>query len=133
MKTTKHFIQDWGITASSEQVDVNINNPDWKDANHYKVVLKYRKDNGFKQYTTYFSMGYALKGRPTAEDVLNCLSQDVRGLADSFEEWADEYGYDSDSRSAEKMYRAINKQAQDIENWLPENAYKQFLTLEEEA
>lgn len=44
---------------------------------------------------------------PKGEEVLCCLCIDAIGVAQtSFEEWAAEFGYDSDSRKAESIYRA---------------------------
>jgi len=37
------------------------------------------------------------------------LTLDGYALSVSFEEWCDDYGYDSDSRSAEATYRACRK------------------------
>jgi hypothetical protein len=44
---------------------------------------------------------------PDAAGIIACLVMDA-GVIDhaSFEDWADEYGYDPDSRSAERTYRA---------------------------
>lgn len=43
---------------------------------------------------------------PDIMDVLYCLVMDAGVLnCASFEEWADELGYDTDSRQAEKLYR----------------------------
>lgn len=44
---------------------------------------------------------------PSAADVLSCLILDAGALdAGCFELWADEYGYEKDSRAAEVTYRA---------------------------
>lgn len=49
--------------------------------------------------------------KPTAYDVLACLSCDV-GMHDfTFEEFCDYYGYDNDSRQVEKTYNAICNQS----------------------
>lgn len=131
--TAQQFIETWNIHARSEQVDANLNNPEWKDANHYRVVLSYRTSGSVKQFTTYFSKGYAHKTAPTAAETIEALSMDQHGVEDGtdFGGWAMEYGYEEDSRKAEKLYRTIVKQGQDIENWLPANAWKQFLAIEE--
>ncbi len=42
---------------------------------------------------------------PTAADVLYALMMDVSGLDQGFEGWATGYGYDTDSRKAEAIYR----------------------------
>lgn len=44
---------------------------------------------------------------PTAADVISCLCRDSDVIDYArFEDWAGEFGYDPDSRSAEKTYRA---------------------------
>jgi len=44
---------------------------------------------------------------PTIDTVLECLASDVSESLDyGFEAWADESGYDTDSRKAEKIYKA---------------------------
>ena len=53
-----------------------------------------------------FFQGPAIKEPPTAADVLSCLLLDATGYDDArnFEDWAPEFGYDPDSRKAEKIY-----------------------------
>lgn len=47
------------------------------------------------------------KIEPTLKDVLYCLVMDGGAIDHAtFESWAGEYGYDTDSRSAEQTYRA---------------------------
>ena len=45
---------------------------------------------------------------PTLADVVHCLMSEARDIANTstFEEWCDEFGYDHDSRKAEKTYQA---------------------------
>lgn len=47
----------------------------------------------------------ALPVPPTAADVLYCLASDARALDLTFEEFASEFGYDTDSRKAERAWR----------------------------
>lgn len=58
---------------------------------------------------------YRLIGKqpaPDLVDVLYCLIMDSEVLERSgFEEWADEYGYDLDSRKAEQTYRLCVEQS----------------------
>jgi hypothetical protein len=50
---------------------------------------------------------------PTPADVLECLALDAGVLdASTFEEWAGEYGYDADSREAERIYNECRNAAQ---------------------
>lgn len=48
--------------------------------------------------------------KPTLDDVMYCLVSDSDALQyDTFEEWAGDTGYDSDSRKAEEIYNACRK------------------------
>lgn len=84
--------------------------------NWYDVTLKM----GRRQYTIPFGMGYAHTSEPTAYDVLACLLSDASSAenARSFEEWAGDYGYDTDSRSAERTYNAVVKQTEKLRRFL---------------
>lgn len=52
---------------------------------------------------------------PVAASVLHCLCSDADAENhDTFEEWASEFGYDPDSRSAEKTYQACLENARKL-------------------
>jgi hypothetical protein len=122
---TAEFVKKNRIRITAEWADQNKNAPDWKDANHFKVRLTHKG----KQLTTYFSQGYGISGEPTAESVIDCLASDSAGIenARNFEEWADEYGYNTDSRSAESLFRVCEKQADKLKNFLGDSLYKELL------
>lgn len=81
----------------------------------YQITLK-RGSRGFN-----FNFGQSLKASqkigvngfliagqvPTAYDVLACLTKCDPG---SFEEFCEDYGYDTDSRKAEKVYNAVKNE-----------------------
>jgi hypothetical protein len=125
MKTIKALVAENKIRMNVEWANENKHNPEWKDANHYKVTLR----RGNKQLTTYFSQGYGISGEPKAEDVLDCLASDSSGIdnARSFEDWAGEYGYDTDSRKAEKIYNVCVKQAAKLKAFLGDSLYEKLL------
>ena len=56
------------------------------------------------------------KELPKLEDVLYCLFLDASGYDNllQFEEWAEEYGYDTDSRKAEEIYNNCNTNARKL-------------------
>ena len=74
---------------------------------HYKVTLRFRR----RTLTTYFSCGPAIDHEPTAADVLSCLCSDANAGAQDFDGFCSDFGYDTDSRKAEKAWRACQKMA----------------------
>jgi hypothetical protein len=126
MKTIAERIKANGITMKADRTD---SNPSMEDFNgdHWKCVLKM----GGKRMTVVFSMGYGHNGKaPKAADVLDCLCNDATGLDNSsgFEDWCSEYGYETDSRKAERTYKTIERQAKRLKHFLGESfedfAYK---------
>lgn len=117
----KEFVTKNRIKINVEWAESNKNMPDHKDANHYKVTLKM----GNKQLTTYFSQGYGITGEPEADRVLECLASDSAGVenARSFEDWAADLGYDTDSRKAEKIFHVCERQAEKLKNFLGDDLY----------
>jgi hypothetical protein len=114
---TRSFVNSRNITITSEYASTNPNMADenWQ-ANHYKVTLHNKR----RQLTTYFSMGVGLTREPSAEDVIDSLASDAAGYenARSFEEWASEYGYDTDSRKAERTFNIIGRQVNHLKRFL---------------
>lgn len=66
---------------------------------------------------------------PTLADVLDCLALDAAGFDDArdFEDWAAEFGYDTDSRKAEAVYRLCGEQAKELRHVLGATAYSELL------
>ena len=126
--TMNEFVKRNNIKIGVEWAEKNPNMIEdaWsKTANHYKTILK--KDN--KQLTVYYSMGSALTNEPTAEEVLNSLALDgsVYLNNNSFEDFCSEFGYDEDSRKAEKTYNTILKQAEKTEKFLGTELFNQLV------
>lgn len=93
------------IPGRTDWVDRDPN--DWaRNASHWNIALT-REGFGVKPtiYTEY-SMGSAHKGAPNLADVMHSLHSDSRGVeGTTFESWAADYGYETDSRKAESIYR----------------------------
>jgi hypothetical protein len=123
--TMKQFINKNKIRITSESSDRNPNMDHSGNMNHFKVTLRH----GRKSMSLYFSQGYGISGEPTAEGVLSCLASDSSSIenANSFEDWAGEFGYDTDSRTAEKTFKTCQKQAEKLKNFLGEDLYKELL------
>jgi hypothetical protein len=106
MISLKQRIEQDNVQAESVMTDrpADARGDPSDGANWYRVTL--RRKGG--RMTVNFGMGAALTEEPTAHDVMQSLLSDASGIenARDFEDWADEYGYDTDSRAAEKSYQA---------------------------
>lgn len=124
--TLDAFVATNHITMTSEYADSNPNmdNPNWQ-ANHYRVTLRY----GRRRFSLYFSQGIGISGEPKTASVLDCLASDASGVenARDFEDWCGEYGYDTDSRRAERTYRTCRRQAARLKRLLGDDLYDQLL------
>ena len=117
------FLAENKIRMSAQRWHENPNMEDFQ-GDHWKCVLI----GPGKRMTVYFSMGYGHKGEaPEAGDVLDCLASDACGAEDSFEEWASNLGYDSDSREAEKTFKAVQHATKRLKNFLGEYRFEQLL------
>ncbi len=93
------------LRFSYRHTDSNPSMPD-PSMDHYKCTLF----NDGRQMVVFFSKGSGHKGaEPTLDEVLECLASDCAQLG-SFEDWCSDFGFDSDSRKAERTYNAIVKQ-----------------------
>lgn len=103
---------------------------DWKSrSNPWTVELRYRR----RRLTVPFWTGVAITSEPTAADVLGCLLSDASSYksARDLEDWASDLGYDTDSRKAEKTYRAVEKLTRKLRKFLGDD-FESFLRLNED-
>ena len=71
-------------------------------------VFRMRLQRGRKSYTFFFGQSIADGAQPPdLYDVFSCLTKYDPG---SFEDFCSEYGYDQDSRTAERTYKAVCKE-----------------------
>ena len=70
-------------------------------SNHWRCVLRCSG----RRMTVYYSMGPALDGPPTADDVLESLLSDAM-VDEDFGSFCRDMGYDEDSRKAERTHNA---------------------------
>lgn len=116
MRSLRHYVENHGIT-----VEV-LSGPDWatdeEGWEHYKYEVKLINPRLGTEMVVPWMTGVAITEGPDErpEVVIDSLVCDGWGYqnVDGFEDWADEYGYDADSRKAEKVYQAVGKIAQDF-------------------
>jgi len=83
-----------------------------------------------------FRMGVGHEKRPpNVEDVLASLTLDARSAEDSidFEDWAENFGYDGDSRKAEALYAECVEQTERFKDWLGPSLFAELLECEEDS
>lgn len=79
--------------------------------NRYVFKIQLKKDG--KQYSFYFGQSIAEgSNEPTLYSVLACLQKYDVG---SFEDFCGEFGYDEDSRQAERIYKAVTKEFKNMQ------------------
>lgn len=122
MTTIQEFIERNGITA---KVTIIENHPsiDWSDswnatAHHWYVTLKRTSDK--RRMTVIFHTGSALHEAPTTADVLDNVASDASTVenARDFSDWCNELGYDTDSRKAERIYKATVRQTERLKAFI---------------
>ena len=131
LKTIKQFINENGLTITNDYAVSNPNMDDSTNMNHYKVTIKrrYKLDGnhldtryGFKQMTIPFSQGIGIEGEPKLESVLDCLLTDSIGTDGViFEDFCSMFGYNEDSRKAEKIYNSCKNHSKKLKNLLGSN------------
>lgn len=120
------FIASQGITMKSHRVAKRPDGVMTDSPRHFRCVIESTQHKG--RMSLYFSQGSAHVDEPTAEDVLDCLASDASSYdGNTFEQWARELGYDTDSRKAEKTYKAVKRQAEQLKRFLGDEAYETLL------
>ena len=113
---TQHTLETLCRKVSCTVV-ANIDPPaDWRDCTGYKVRLRYKR----RTMTFPFYQGYGHTKDPEASGVLECLLSDASSVEcfRGFEDWCSDLGYDTDSRKAEKTYKACKSIAKRLRSFL---------------
>ncbi len=122
--TLQEFIEANQVTMTVTPKDHNPNMDDAK-MDHWAYVLRC----GPRRMSGTFSMGSAYEGKePDIKDVLDCLASDAAGYENcpTFEEWASNYGLNTDSREAEKTFQAVKRESKSLAHLLGD-AYSTLL------
>ena len=115
--TPQQFVARAGVKLTAEYADSNpAMSSDWPGATHWKVRLT--RTNPRRTMTLVYTLGPAFVGEPKASDVIGCLVSTVGIIADTFEDFCSELGYDPDSRKAEDLYKRTKAQNRRTEAFL---------------
>lgn len=83
---------------------------------HYLAIKEILETGAVEHKSLPFSLHYE-KTPPTDYDILSCLTKYDPG---TFEDFCGDYGYDTDSRKAEKTYFAVQKEYQNSQGMFSE-------------
>jgi hypothetical protein len=116
VKSIARYVANHGITVEIlSGPNTEISEDGWE---HYAYELKLLNANLGTEMTLPWKVGLGITEDPDdqPEIILDCLISDVWGyaLADSFEDWAGEYGYSTDSRKAWKLWESVRKQTSEF-------------------
>ena len=88
--------------------EVSYKPMEWDNIGQCRYVFKLQLCRGKKKYTFDFGQSIAEgSNEPTLYDVLACLQKYEVG---TFKNFCDEFGYNLDSTSAKKTYKAVSKE-----------------------
>ena len=94
-----------------------IGEPEYKryfsNDKEYRFVFKLRLTRNKKTYT--FNFGQSIASGSIAPDMYSVLSCLTKYDPETFEDFCSSYGYDEDSRAAERTYKAVCKEYEAVE------------------
>ena len=133
--TFQEFIKKNKLSITSKRADGTPSN--WsKDSKSWLCSVQRGEHIGecnFRVMSFEYHTGSAIEGPPKLADLLYCLAMDASAKEEEcFEDWAENLGYDTDSRKAEKTYQACLKNADDLCYLLGNDAFNTLLECEEE-
>lgn len=123
--TLAEFVRRTGITLDIiEGPDHQRDDHGWE---HNAYVLRLTMDG--QSIDSPWRQGLGITDDPTAEALLDAMASDSASVdnAQSFEDWADELGFDTDSRKAEATYRECEAQRAKLAQWLGAALYDGLL------
>lgn len=129
--TATEFCTKHGIIANVTRTDSNPSMENSRQMDHWRVTLErydVSESGGLihpklGSLTTTFSKGFGHKGKaPTAAEVMECLVMDASPFAHdslvTLEDWCNDFGYDPDSRKAERIFNLCREGAVELRSFL---------------
>lgn len=97
---------------SEQKINADVNGDGFhvwhgQEMHRYQVTLSYED----RTMSLTFYQGLGIDHDPTAASVLESVLSDWTPADATFEDWASDYGYDTDSRKAEATFRAVQEQS----------------------
>jgi hypothetical protein len=124
VKELKDLVSELGIEATFTTLEDESLIPEWaKDK--YAVIARLDYDGRTIEFPFFYGH-FSIAGSdefPTASDLVWTMSTESDGLeGHTFEQWCDEFGYDSDSISKLKMYEECSARAIEWSEFIDDSA-----------
>lgn len=119
MKTLSEFASEHGITVADWTTHgFQADESGWE---HQRWTFHLtREENGREAgwLEVPYRTGLGIEETPTVEDILNAVALDAMSGEDGFEEFCQEFGYDTDSRRAYATWEACVRMLNDLREFL---------------
>ena len=129
----KDLVRKHGIKAKYLEIDEMPNGFETEDLRRHSWMVTLHWSG--RMLSSCFNTGSEYRNGawvpryPTATDVLGCLCSDAASADQTFEQWCSDFGYDTDSRRAERCYHDIQESTRKLRRFLGEQ-YDTFLQAE---
>lgn len=107
------YMREHGLTIErTSGADYNV--VDGHERYEYELRLHHAATQDYIEFPYYTGIAITTDPEDTPESILDILVSDAWGIEcnPTFEDWAGEYGYDVDSRAAEKNWRGVRDLAE---------------------
>ena len=100
---------------------------DATDTDSGRTHWEYTLQRVCHKLTGQFSQGSAHRSPPKLKGILSCLIMDADGAdALTFEEWCSDFGYDTDSRKAERIFNECRRISVLLQRILPREHWNTY-------
>lgn len=120
-----NLLKSMNVVFSAEWVKFDIHfEGDKQKRNIYKCSFR----RGGRSFSLMFGQSIAAgKKTPTSYDVVSCLQKHDVG---SFSDFCGEFGYDTDSRSAKKIYKAVCKEFAKVNDFFSDSEIEKLAEIQ---
>lgn len=130
-RTLAEVIQRANIVMAAKQADDNpyMDSAIRDSMDHWCCTFSVKGQRG--SWMVPFSMGAGHHGKaPGVAQVLDCLMSDASGATETFEGWCADYGYSTDSRSAERTYKICKRQTERAQRFFGASLFAELFNAE---
>lgn len=109
------------VSKTSAPTKLQAKNFSKPGTTHWTCTFRFghKSSPGFRLMQVKYSQGSAIETPPKACCVMNCLVfSDYVSDYISFEEWCGDFGYDTDSRDNEALFKVCQKQSRELDAFL---------------